>query len=254
MRNPLVNTFTVDRYSITVVAEGCCSTATKHKLYCSWVRQGEKVDRIRDRREDHLIISHYRRQKYTHSVEREVLSRAGLAWPHRYSQSLLKRAKIQSNWKTRESTHWSRTFHFCIMLLKATLPKSEKYSFNGYPSILTQPPNALKPHKFPYLVTQPPLPTNPKPRNPSSSFNLLIHTPPPPPPKPLHRPNHPQTTQPPQTANRHQPPISNRPDNRRRNQRPDTREDVSDEIVDGDAGGGFTGHEFREHGGGHGED
>ena len=61
-----------------------------------------------------------------------------------------------------------------------------------------------------------------------------------------HRSNDPQP--------RKQPPVADGADQRLRHDGPDAREDVAHEVVDGDAVGGLFGHEFREHGRGHGED
>ena len=70
----------------------------------------------------------------------------------------------------------------------------------------------------------------------------------------LHSPDHETTRQCPDTQDGEDPAIPNGLDHWRRNENAHARENVSHEIVDGDASGRFPGHEFGEHGSGHGED
>ena len=95
---------------------------------------------------------------------------------------------------------------------------------------------------------------NTTPHNHHTLPHLPIHALPPRRPEPSHRPNN-RTARCRQHPNaRKQPSVPNRGDERLGNDRPDAGADVADEIVGGDARGGALGHEFREHGGGHGED
>jgi len=72
--------------------------------------------------------------------------------------------------------------------------------------------------------------------------------------KPPHRPDHTPTAERNNTHPREQPAIANRGDKRLRRHRAHSGEDIADEVIGRDAGGGAAGHELCEHCGGHGED
>ena len=96
-------------------------------------------------------------------------------------------------------------------------------------------------------------------RQPSSSSSptssqLPNHPLPPPRSKSPHGPNDNQTSSSEESDDSEEPAITDGLDERLRQDGAAGGENVAEEVVDGDAGAGATGHEFGEHGGGHGED
>lgn len=87
-----------------------------------------------------------------------------------------------------------------------------------------------------------------------SSSQFLDHLHPPRWPKPSHSPHNDRAARRNYTDPSEQPSIPNHFEKRLGDDSADAGENVADEVVDGDAGGGFAGHEFREHGGGHAKD
>ena len=139
---------------------------------------------------------------------------------------------------------------FAVVSKKRGVERREFLIFLGFrkgsPPFPTRYLLLLTPQTRPKRQAPPPLKT-PSPHPP-------IHPLPPPRSKPPHRPNHhtaPRTNNP-QPGK--QPAVTDAGDEGLGDDSADAGKDVADEIVDGDARGGLFGHEFREHGCGHGED